>query len=654
METLTTDQSAEWLAVLAEMKAYDFYYLPSYHKLAEMQGEGVGELFVHRDGKYVIAIPLLLRPVSAIQGLERVENGLIDATTVYGYTGPIASHEEIPNSVLIDFHSSLRQKLLSMNVVSLFARLHPLFNQSALLSGLGVIVNNGTTVSIDLSLPEQMQLAQYRKDHRHGIRKLRDMGATCGIDVELKHLDAFVELYSRNMERVGAKAEYFFPRSYFNKLITTTEAMVKLFVSTIEGELACAAIFLKCGVIIQYHLSATSEKYLKYAPIKILLDTVRHWGVEQGATTFHLGGGVGSSADSLFLFKAGFSQARHEFFTWRWILSESEYRKLTSSRTGTSEIDVNQSVFSDFFPAYRAPQLARSVGTNLVPEANPLRSDGDPSPAIVPAKVSIVEKSADIHPVVEPDHLKNQGAEVQPRAEGEKKNVRVLVLGGGGHARVVADAILTRSAKYGGMELVGFLDDDPTMRHLHILGKPVLGTISDIKRIPHEVVVIGIGDNEDRQKLFEDLSKQGEKFITVIHPHATVARDVKMGRGTVVFGGVVVNTGAKIGDNVILNTGCTVGHDCTVGPHAHICPGAHLGGTVLVRKGAFVGIGSAIIQGKTIGEWAIVGGGSTVTKDVPPRTTVVGVPAQVMKKQPADAKKEVSSLSAIRLDSKDE
>jgi CelD/BcsL family acetyltransferase involved in cellulose biosynthesis len=353
MEVLTTNQKTEWRSVLASMKSYDFYHLPSYHKLAEIQGEGAAELFVYRDKEYVIAIPLLLRPVSAIAGLEHAGKGITDATSVYGYCGPIASHSEVPISVVKDFQNSLRQMLQSKNVVSVFARLHPLFDQSTLLSGLGVIVNNGTTVSIDLSLAEQTQLDQYRKDHRIGIRKLREIGATCEIDTELVHLDAFIELYFRNMERVGAKAEYFFPRQYFDRLMSTTDATTRLFVCSIQGELACSSIFLKCGPIIQYHLSATSEKFLKNAPIKLLLDTVRHWGVEQGASTLHLGGGLGSNEDALFLFKAGFSKVRHQFSTWRWILSDVDYCNLTSLKTRMNEINVDQTNSNVFFPAYR-------------------------------------------------------------------------------------------------------------------------------------------------------------------------------------------------------------------------------------------------------------------------------------------------------------
>jgi acetyltransferase EpsM len=161
-----------------------------------------------------------------------------------------------------------------------------------------------------------------------------------------------------------------------------------------------------------------------------------------------------------------------------------------------------------------------------------------------------------------------------------------------------------------------------------ILGRPVLGSLADLGNIRHDAVVIGIGDNETRCRLFEELLARKEQFATVIHPRATLAHDVRMGIGTVVFAGVVVNTGANIGDNVILNTSCTIDHDCEVASHSHICPGAHLGGTVGVGVGAFVGIGSTIIHNKNVGEWSTVGAGAVVIKDVAPLTTVVGVPAR--------------------------
>jgi sugar O-acyltransferase (sialic acid O-acetyltransferase NeuD family) len=224
----------------------------------------------------------------------------------------------------------------------------------------------------------------------------------------------------------------------------------------------------------------------------------------------------------------------------------------------------------------------------------------------------------------------------QPRAERSCEStktmrqhsiVRVVIIGAGGHARVIADAIHACEAKHRGIRLVGYLEDDRGHVGRKNLGKCVLGHIRDLTVTPHDAVVIGIGDNRIRRKLFRDLSTQGEKIMTVVHPQATVARDVKMGRGTVVFAGVVINSGASIGNNVILNTGCSVDHDCAVNSHAHICPGVHLGGGVRIGEGVLVGIGSSIVHNRTIGAWSEVGAGAGVIRDVPPRTEVIGVPA---------------------------
>jgi len=210
---------------------------------------------------------------------------------------------------------------------------------------------------------------------------------------------------------------------------------------------------------------------------------------------------------------------------------------------------------------------------------------------------------------------------------------RIVILGAGGHAKVIADAILNPVLKSKGFDLVGFLDDNPVLLNERILDRPILGSLDDLKNVPHDAVVVGIGDNEDRCYLFELLASRGEKFATIIHPSAVIAPDVKIGIGTVVFAGVVVNTAADIKDNIILNTGCTIDHDCIVESHSHICPGAHLGGNVHVGEGSWIGIGSTVLHNIDIGGWVTVGGGATVISDVLSNTTVVGVPAKALPKR---------------------
>lgn len=211
---------------------------------------------------------------------------------------------------------------------------------------------------------------------------------------------------------------------------------------------------------------------------------------------------------------------------------------------------------------------------------------------------------------------------------------RVLIIGAGGHAQVIADAILSVARSGGGLTLGGFVDDNAALHGQQLLGFPVLGASEQVDLIEHDAIVVGIGDNGTRARLFERFTRQRKQFVSVIHPRAIVAADVQLGAGCVVFAGAVINTGSIIGTNVIVNTGATIDHHARIGQHVHIAPGVHLGGAVTVGDGAFIGIGSSVIPNHSIGVWATVGAGSTVIHDLPGRIIAVGTPARIIKTLP--------------------
>lgn len=206
--------------------------------------------------------------------------------------------------------------------------------------------------------------------------------------------------------------------------------------------------------------------------------------------------------------------------------------------------------------------------------------------------------------------------------------MNVLILGAGGHAQVVAEAMWRAHEAGSPLRPIGYLDDDAALHGQERLGLPVWGSLVMVTTVAHDAVVLAIGDNRTRQEIFARLLQRGEYFATIIHPHAIVSADVAVGAGTVVLAGAIVNTGSVIGANVILNTGCTVDHHNQIGDHAHIGPGAHLGGDVLVGAGALIGIGAVVMPQRQVGPWAIVGAGAVVARDVGDHSIVVGVPAR--------------------------
>ncbi len=209
--------------------------------------------------------------------------------------------------------------------------------------------------------------------------------------------------------------------------------------------------------------------------------------------------------------------------------------------------------------------------------------------------------------------------------------MRILIVGAGGHAQVAADVIVSRQRNGDDTRLAGFLDDNAQLTGAMVLGERVWGKLDRLDEVPHDAIVIGIGDNATRAQVFLRVQQHRESLATLVHPRAIVAEDVVIGEGTVVFAGAIINTGAIIGPNVIINTGATVDHHAQIGAHVHLAPGVHLGGTVTVGEGAFLGVGVNVIPNRTSGAWTTVGAGATVIEDLPDRVVAVGTPARIVK-----------------------
>ena len=205
---------------------------------------------------------------------------------------------------------------------------------------------------------------------------------------------------------------------------------------------------------------------------------------------------------------------------------------------------------------------------------------------------------------------------------------KMIVIGGGGHAKVIIN-ILLKDGKY---DLIGYTDRNDRGE---ILGVAYLGDDPALEKVltvhPGCRAVLGVGNVEvsgRRREVRDRTAGLGLSFPEIVSPDATVARDVKVGEGTVVFDGAVVNPGTEIGEFAVLNTGCRVDHDCRVGDFVHIAPGATVCGGVTVGDNSMIGAGATVINCRTIGEDCFIGAGAVVVDDCREAGTYLGFPAR--------------------------
>jgi len=217
---------------------------------------------------------------------------------------------------------------------------------------------------------------------------------------------------------------------------------------------------------------------------------------------------------------------------------------------------------------------------------------------------------------------------------------RFIVLGAGGHGRVVADLVRTL-----GYEVGGYADAEVALvgTPVDAAGANVLLTQSELFACARgerpwpkgaSAIALGIGDNAARAHARSVLTNALTSALTstllpaLVHPRAWVSGSAHLGTGVIVLAGAVINTGARVGDGAIVNSRATVEHDCVLGPDVHVSPGATLCGSVAVGEGSWIGAGAVIIPGRRLARRCIVGAGAVVIRDVASDATVVGNPAR--------------------------
>ena len=205
---------------------------------------------------------------------------------------------------------------------------------------------------------------------------------------------------------------------------------------------------------------------------------------------------------------------------------------------------------------------------------------------------------------------------------------KIIVVGTGGHAKVVIDIIESSS----NFEIIGVTTKDGDKKEF--LGYSVLGNdevLFDFKKKGVNNIAMGIGgyrNNTLRSNLFTNLKAKGFNLPKILHKSAVISNGVSIGEGSVIFPGVVINKDAQIGNNVIIATSASIDHETIIEDDVLISAGVTIGAYSKIKSGALIALGAKIVSGITIGNNVLVGAGAVVVKDAIEPGTYLGIPAR--------------------------
>ena len=204
-------------------------------------------------------------------------------------------------------------------------------------------------------------------------------------------------------------------------------------------------------------------------------------------------------------------------------------------------------------------------------------------------------------------------------------NKQVVIIGAGGHAKVIADIVIKSHDI-----LLGFLDDNRQKGEKIISDYNVIGNISECvllqEKYKNVEFIIGIGNNQIRKNISKKFSSI--KYYTAIHPKSQISLGVSIGEGTTIMANACINASSKIEKNCIINTGAIIEHDNVIHDYVHISPNVSLGGTVEVGENTHIGIGAVVKNNIKICNNCIIGAGAVVVKDIKEEGTYIGIPAR--------------------------
>jgi len=211
----------------------------------------------------------------------------------------------------------------------------------------------------------------------------------------------------------------------------------------------------------------------------------------------------------------------------------------------------------------------------------------------------------------------------------------IIILGVNGNCVDIAEAIDLLAERGTPVKVAGFLDDNVAVQGKLVAGFRVLGRIADAPKFADARFVCGIGSPQSYRRKLNIIASTGlpvERWMTVVHPAASVSRTARLGCGTVVLANSSIGVNARVGNHVMILQNSVISHDAVVGDGSVLATGVCVSGMVVLGESTYVGSNAAIRERLQVGDRALVGIGAVVTRDIEVDAVVAGNPARPIRR----------------------
>lgn len=347
---ITYSETEKWNEIVKKFKDFDVYYLSTYLKAFKLHGDGEPILFFYEDENIKAINAVMKRDIAADNRFGEVlsPNTYYDLATPYGYGGFLIEGN-INEARLQRMNKEYHTLCLKEGIVSEIVRFHPVLNNCEKLGGMYEISNLGKTITLRLSSHEEIW-NNLNTNKKRWIKKALKSGVQIYWGRSPEIFVEFRAMYQQTMEKNNAKNYYNFNEDFFQSVLQDMSYNSLIFFAQYKKRTIAMVLITFGNGKIHHHLSASDSNFQHLGPTNLLMYEIACWGNANGYNTFHLGGGVGSKADSLYQFKEGFNKNSDTVFSiGKKIFDEEKYNYLLEIRKEDDKFVESEA----YFPSYR-------------------------------------------------------------------------------------------------------------------------------------------------------------------------------------------------------------------------------------------------------------------------------------------------------------